>query len=320
MADNEVITYLTTQMIERAENLQNTTKPAIGYEPMLGAVLSLFDGMSCGQIALNKAGITYGQYYASEIKPHAIKVTQHNYPKTIQLGDVREIKAENLPKIDLLIGGSPCQDFSRGNATRDGLQGLKSGLFFEYLRLLKELKPKYWLLENVIMSDADYMIISDYVGTEPVRINSALVSAQLRDRLYWTNIGQEYRDLFGNRKSAIPQPKDKKIKLKDILTDGYTDREKSRALLESDSRPLRTLEKMWHRYDSTGFTTLVFESSDLDWKKGLRYLNQTELERLQTIPEGYTSLLKRNDAACLLGDGWTVDVIAHIVGFIRERS
>lgn len=313
-------TYHTTQMIERAENLQNTTKTAIGYEPMLGAVLSLFDGMSCGQIALNKAGITYGQYFASEIKPHAIKVTQHNYPNTIQLGDVREIKAENLPKIDLLIGGSPCQDFSRGNATRDGLQGLKSGLFFEYLRLLNELKPKYWLLENVIMSDADYMIISDYVGTEPVRINSALVSAQLRDRLYWTNIGPEYRDLFGNRKSAIPQPKDKKIKLKDILTDGYTDREKSRALLESDSRPLRTLEKMWHRYDSTCFTTVVFESSDLDWKKGLRYLNQIELERLQTIPEGYTSLLKRNDAACLLGDGWTADVIAHIVGFILERS
>ena len=305
--------------MKREKKLQITTATAIGYEPMLGAVLSLFDGMSCGQIALNKAGITYGQYYASEIKPHAIKVTQHNYPKTIQLGDVREIKAENLPKIDLLIGGSPCQDFSRGNATRDGLQGLKSGLFFEYLRLLKELKPKYWLLENVIMSDADYMIISDYVGTEPVRINSALVSAQLRDRLYWTNIGPEYRDLFGNRKSAIPQPKDKKIKLKDILTDGYTDREKSRALLESDSRPLRTIEKMWHRYNSTGFTTVVFESSDLDWKKGLRYLNQTELERLQTIPEGYTSLLKRNDAACLLGDGWTADVIAHIVGFIRER-
>ena len=222
------------------ENMNNALNRQIAYDPMLGAVLSLFDGMSCGQIALNKAGITYGKYYASEIKPHAIKVTQSNYPNTIQLGDVREIKAENLPKIDLLIGGSPCQDFSRGNATRDGLQGLKSGLFFEYLRLLKELKPKYWLLENVIMSDGDYMIISDYVGTEPVRINSALVSAQLRDRLYWTNIGPEYRDLFGNRKCAIPQPKDKKIKLKDILTDGYTDREKSRALLESDSRPLRT--------------------------------------------------------------------------------
>ena len=300
-------------------NSQNPQLHKHSVMPRFSSVLSLFDGMSCGQIALNRVGIEYDNYFASEIDKHAIKVTQTNYPNTIQLGDVTEVKGSDLPKIDLLIGGSPCQDFSRGNATRDGLQGIKSGLFFEYLRLLKELKPKYWLLENVIMSDADYMIISDYVGTEPVRINSALVSAQLRDRLYWTNIGPEYKDLFGNRKSAIPQPKDKKIKLKDILTDGYTDREKSRALLESDSRPLRTLEKMWHRYDSTGFTTVVFESPDLDWKKGLRYLNQTELERLQTVPEGYTSLLKRNDAACLLGDGWTCDVISHILGFISER-
>ncbi|KAF5034101.1 C-5 cytosine-specific DNA methylase [anaerobic digester metagenome] len=282
----------------------------------IGNVLSLFDGMSCGQIALNRAGIKYDKYYASEIKSHAIKVTQHNYPDTIQLGDIRDIKAADLPKIDLLIGGSPCQDFSRGNAVRDGLEGVKSSLFYEYLRLLKDLSPSYWLLENVVMDAEQEMIISELMGTEPVRINSSLVSAQLRDRLYWTNIGPESFDLFGNRTCCIPLPKDRKIKLQDILESGFADREKSRALLESDSRPLRTLEKMWHRYDSTGFTTVVFESPDLDWKKGLRYLNQTELERLQTVPEGYTSLLKRNDAACLLGDGWTVDVIAHIFSFM----
>jgi hypothetical protein len=282
----------------------------------IGNVLSLFDGMSCGQIALNRAGIEYDTYFASEIKQHAIRTTQKNYPNTVQLGDIRSISASNLPKIDLLIGGSPCQDFSRGNATRDGLEGEKSSLFFEYLRLIKECKPRYWLLENVIMTDADYMVISNYMETEPVRINSALVSAQLRDRLYWTNIGPAYFDLFGNRKSLIPLPKDRKVMLKDILTDGYTDRDKSRALLESDSRPLRDLERMWHRYHSTGFTTVVFESEDLDYKKGLRYFNQTELERLQTVPDGYTDGLKRNDAACLLGDGWTVDVIAHIFSFI----
>ena len=135
-------------------------------------VLSLFDGMSCGQIALDQMGVKVGRYFASEIKPHAIKVTQSNYPNTIQLGDVTKIKGKDLPKIDLLIGGSPCQDFSRGNAVRDGLDGSKSGLFFEYLMLLKEKKPKYWMLENVIMSDADYMIISDYLKTEPIRINS----------------------------------------------------------------------------------------------------------------------------------------------------
>jgi DNA-cytosine methyltransferase len=336
-------------------------------------VLSLFDGMSCGQIALNKANIKYNKYFACEIKENAIKVTQHNYPNTIQLGNVKNVKGIDLPQIDLLIGGSPCQDFSRGNATRDGLQGFKSGLFFEYLRLLKELKPKYWLLENVIMNDADYSIISKYVGTEPVRINSSKVSAQLRDRLYWTNIGPEYFDMFGARKCAIPQPKDKKIQLKDILENGFTDREKSRALLESDSRPLRTQLKMFHRYYNIGFTTLVFKDEEIykeakvryeqampgqtnqlnpslesrqqqpymqnrvfadtgkapcltqfadrlivfENKGNMRYLTQKELERLQTVPEGYTSILKRDDSACLLGDGWTVDVIVHIFNYMK---
>lgn len=280
-------------------------------------VLSLFDGMSCGQIALNKANIKINKYFASEIKPHAIKVTQYNYPNTIQLGDVTKIKSYDLPKIDLLIGGSPCQDFSMANKEKNGLNGKKSGLFFEYLRLLKELKPKYFLLENVSMDDYSYQAISEMLNTYPVNINSELVSAQLRQRSYWTNIGPESFDLFNNRYSMIPQPKDKKIYLKDILTSGYTDRKKSRALLESDSRPLKTLEKIWHRYSSTGFTTVVFENKDLDWKKGLRYLNQTELERLQTVPEGYTKILNRNQAACLLGDGWTVDVIAYIFGYIE---
>ena len=283
-------------------------------------VLSLFDGMSCGQMALERAGIKVDNYFASEIKNHAIKVTQHNYPSTIQLGDVTKIIGTDLTKIDLMIGGSPCQDFSRGNAVRDGLDGDKSGLFFEYLRILKECNPRYFLLENVIMTPSDEYLISEYMNTEPVRINSKRVSAQLRDRLYWTNIGPEQFDLFGNRKCAIPQPKDLKLKLQDILTEGYTDRKKSRALLESDSRPLRTLEKMWHRYNDTGFTTVVYESPDLDWEKGLRYFNQTELERLQTVKEGYTSMLKRNDAACLLGDGWTVDVIAHIFSFLVESE
>lgn len=280
-------------------------------------VLSLFDGMSCGRIALERAGIKVDKYYASEIKPHAIKVTQENYPDTIQLGDVTKIKSRDLPCIDLLIGGSPCQDFSRGNAIRDGLDGIKSGLFYQYLRILEEVKPRYYLLENVIMDAESYTIVSDYMKTYPVRINSSLVSAQLRDRLYWTNIGDSWTDLLGYRTCTIKQPKDKKIKLQDILEYGYTDRIKSRALLESDSRPLRTPERMYHRYKDTGFTTIVYDSPDLDYKKGIRYFTQKELERLQTVPEGYTSILGRDQAACLLGDGWTVDVIAHILGFIK---
>jgi len=296
-------------------------------------VLSLFDGMSCGQIALNRIGVKYDKYFASEIKENAIKVTQYNYPNTIQLGSVVNVKAHDLPKIDLLIGGSPCQDLSQANKERTGLDGLKSSLFFEYFRLYEELKPTYFLLENVSMSDEDYMIISEMVGTEPVRINSSLVSGQLRDRFYWTNIGEGHYDLFGNRKCDIPLPKNKNIQLSDIIENGFVDRQKSRALLESDSRPLRTPVKMFHRYYSIGFTTLVFKDQETYIKMvemynngkhkdpifhpdNLRYLHQTELEKLQTVPKGYTGILKRDEAASLLGDGWTVDVIAHIFKYI----
>lgn len=159
-------------------------------------VLSLFDGMSCGQIALDKLGIKVDKYFASEIKKSAIEVTQHNYPNTIQLGDVTKIKAKDLPKIDLLIGGSPCQDFSRANKERNGVDGEKSSLFFEYTRLLKECNPTYFLLENVIMSDYNYWFICNELNCEPVRLCGSLVSGALRDRLYWTNIPPFSYDLL----------------------------------------------------------------------------------------------------------------------------
>ena len=271
-------------------------------------VLSLFDGISCGQVALRKAGIQIDNYYASEIKDYAMEVTQYNFPNTIQLGDVTKININKLPPIDLLIGGSPCQDLSIAMKDREGLAGQKSKLFWEYVKILKELKPKYFLLENVArMSTEDKNIISGIVGVEPIRINSSLVSAQLRDRLYWTNIPN------------IEQPKDKGILLKDILESGYTDRVKSRALLVSDSRPLRDKERMWHRYKSTSFTTIIFESEDMN-PNNIRYLTQMELERLQTMPVGYTQILKRDQAADVLGDGWTVDVIAHIFKNIEVKA
>lgn len=286
-------------------------------------VLSLFDGMSCGQIALEKAGLNVEKYYASEIKKHAIDVTQHNYPETIQLGDVCHIDTSKLPKIDLLIGGSPCQDFSRGNAKRLGLKGDKSSLFYQWIRIYEELlkiNPDIlFLLENVVMPKEDEALFNEYFGMNPLRINSDLVSAQMRDRLYWTNIGGFEYDLFGYKTSKIPQPDDKGIKLQDILNDGwYCDRDKARALLESDSRPLKTPEKIWRRYNTTGFTTIKFKSPDCDWKKGVSYLEQNELEQCQTVPIGYTSILPRNKAACLLGDGWTADVIAHIISYINK--
>lgn len=283
-------------------------------------VLSLFDGMSCGQQALERSDIKVDKYFASEIKPHAIKVTQHNYPNTIQLGDIMNIKGKDLPKIDLIIGGSPCQDFSQANKEKRGLNGEKSSLFFEFLRLIKECKPKYFLLENVKMDDYSYNKISHLLGTYPVDINSSLVSAQMRQRSYWTNIGPEKYDLFGMRYCDIPQPIDKKINLKDILTDGYTDRVKSTCILEGWSRPhnVNSIDKIKKRYDK-GFTTIVFNSEDLDYNKGVRFLNQIEMERLQTVKEEYTSILSRNQAACLLGDGWTVDVISHIFNYLPKK-
>jgi DNA (cytosine-5)-methyltransferase 3A len=306
---------------KNTHELSESTEPAISYSTCYKQyglnVLSLFDGMSCGQLALQKAGIKVNKYFASEIKPHAIKVTQHNFPNTIQLGSVLDVKASDLPKIDLLIGGSPCQDFSSANKEKLGLQGEKSGLFYEYLRLLKECEPKYFLLENVAMDDYSYAAISEMLGTYPTNINSELISGQLRQRSYWTNIGPEHRDLFGNRYSMIPQPRNKKIKFQDLLDNGYTDRLKARCILESESRPLVSKDKLFRRYNELGFINIVFDNPECKYNENIRILTQTELEKLQTVPEGYTSILKRNDAACLLGDGWTVDTIAHIFSFIE---
>ena len=150
-------------------------------------VLSLFDGMSCGQIALKKAGIPVTKYFASEIDKHAIKVTQENFPDTIQLGSVTDVTTDQVGEIDLLIGGSPCQGFSFAGKNLN-FDDPRSKLFFEYVRLLKELKPKYFLMENVRMSKKSQDIISEHLGVEPIVINSNLVSAQNRHRLYWTNI------------------------------------------------------------------------------------------------------------------------------------
>jgi len=295
-------------------------------------VLSLFDGISCGRVALERAGIKVEKYYASEIKKNAIKVSKFNYPDIIHIGDVNDVDFIKYNDVDLLIGGSPCQDFSRGNKERLGLKGNKSSLFYKFLEAKKIINPKYFLLENVVMSLDDNIFISKSLGVEPVNINSSLVSGQLRDRFYWTNITGN-SGLFGN---MIKQPDDKNIKLEDVLENGYCPLSKSRCLLESDSRPLSTPVKMFHRFYSTGFTTLVFKTIEhyFSCKKhydkyykglstdnfnldnsvygGVRYLTSNELEELQTLKKGYCRILKRNETACLCGDGWNIDTIAHI--------
>jgi len=167
-------------------------------------VLSLFDGISCGRVALERAGVNVNKYYASEVDKYAIKVAQNNYPDTMQIGDVKKVKGSALPKIDLLMGGSPCQGFSFAGKQLN-FDDSRSKLFFEFVRILKEVKPKYFLLENVRMKKEFQDIISSYLGVEPIEINSNLVSAQNRKRLYWTNIPD------------IEQPTDKNILLKDIV-------------------------------------------------------------------------------------------------------
>ena len=179
-------------------------------------VLSLFDGMSCGQIALKKLGITVDNYFACEIDKHAIQVTQHNFPNTIQLGDVTKVSAKDLPRIDLLIGGSPCQGFSFAGKQL-AFDDPRSKLFFEFVRLKNECNPTYFMLENVKMKKEFELIISQYLGVAPIEINSALLSAQNRVRLFWTNIANEPYGLFGDMQCMIPQPKDKGILLRDIL-------------------------------------------------------------------------------------------------------
>lgn len=201
-------------------------------------VLSLFDGISCGQVALERAGIPVEVYYASEIDKYAIEITQKNYPNTIQLGSVTDIDfTEFIGKVDLIIGGSPCQDLSIAGK-RKGLSGERSGLFYKFVEAIEVIKPKYFLLENNVGMPQDaYEEISRLMGGYPVMINSALVSAQTRKRYYWTNIGLQELNLFGFPTCKIPQPEDKGILLKDVLEKNtLAPDEKSRAIIGSIGR------------------------------------------------------------------------------------
>lgn len=267
-------------------------------------VLSLFDGLSCGKIALDKIKIKTGRYVAYEIDEVAVNISKFNHSDIEHEGDVFNCDGSKYKDFDLLIGGSPCQDLSQAMSDRKGLNGEKSSLFFEFVRVKNEMNPRYFLFENVKCKKEDEEVISNLLHVAPIRINSKLVSAALRDRLYWTNI------------PGIEQPSDKNIKLQDILESGYTDREKARALLASDSRPLRDKDRMYHRYKNTGFTTVIFDDKDMT-KQNIRYMTQIELERCMNIPVGYTQCVKRDVAAKHIGNGWTVDVIAHILSYMK---
>jgi len=374
-------------------------------------VLSLFDGMSCGQIALKRLGINVNRYFASEVDKYAIKVTQANFPDTIQLGDVRNVwwpETFEGAKIDLLIGGSPCQGFSWAGK-RLNFDDPRSALFFEFVRVLRECKPKWFLLENVNMKKEFQAIISEQLGVQPVRINSNLVSAQNRDRLYWTNI------------PVKSLPENRGIVLKDILEDGYTDREKAHCIdanyfkggnlksyfeknrrqlvfdmentnnssglilageadlkghgynrrvyhpdgkaptlaaasggnlepkvlypasivgrrikdgvrkdndkdvpitqclevHENDkSRCLSTVEKdtLLSPLPEGRYPDAYSDDMRLMWRK----LTPLECERLQTVPDGYTAHVSNTQRYKMLGNGWTVDVICHLLKGVND--
>ena len=272
-------------------------------------VLSLFDGISCGQLALNKAGIEYENYFSSEIDKYAIQVTQKNYPNTIQLGDVTNLKKDSLPNIDLLIGGSPCQSFSKAGNGK-GFNG-KSGLFWEYVRILKEINPKYFLLENVVMKKEWEDIISNALGVKPIKINSRLVSAQNRPRLYWTNI------------PGVKEPKDEKITMQEVLEDNVDIKYKlSEAKIKRVLETQRGIGFFYYKsYEKCGTLISGYYKQptdgiyvDLNFK---RRLTPTECEKLQTIPVNYTDCLSDSQRYKMIGNGWTVNVIAHILSFLK---
>lgn len=361
-------------------------------------VLSCFDGMSCGQIAFERAEISIEKYYASEIDKYAIKVTQANYPNTIQLGSITEWKSWNIEKPDIIIGGSPCQGFSFAGKQLN-FEDERSKLFFTFVDILKDYKPKYFLLENVIMKKEYNDVISGILGEiypecvhqtelfrtgrlEPIEINSSLVSAQNRRRLYWTNI------------PGIENPDDRGVLLKDIIENGKTEKEKSYCIDANyfkGSSPENYIDKSRRQMIITGgafrgrnpenpsdrrigikteqrleinetgkSNTLASVSKDslcieflnpphnnkfkqtatihyntpksntllayagdatrgigihddsLSWRK----LTPIECERLQTVPDNYTNHVSNSQRYKMLGNGWTVDVIAHIFGYI----
>jgi len=394
-------------------------------------VLSLFDGMSCGQQALERIGVNVLEYYASEIDKHAITVTMHNYPNTNQLGSVIDVDGYKLPKIDLLIGGSPCQSFSfagkrKGMSTKCETEILtlehylelkaegyefegQSYLFWEYMRLLNEVKPKYFLLENVEMGEKWEKVLSKAIGVNGIHLNSDLVSAQNRKRIYWTNIGLEPAGLFGYPMSIIRKPKDKKILLKDVLEtevdekyflsekaiDRFARSEGGEKCLDNDNKSMCLISAYYKqgrdnqlivhntmprsgnpkqggtghlsRNDgktycldtgNTNAVEIVLTSKDKRLKQTIdennltegeikaldtynqsihdryptlkdpkhndralfdgsriRRLTPIECERLQTVADNYTAHVSDSQRYKMLGNGWTIDVIAHILSY-----
>lgn len=295
-------------------------------------ILSLFDGISCGHVALDRAGIKVDNYYASEISADAIAITQYNYPNTIQLGDITKITEEQLDSlghIDMIIGGSPCQDLSGfKSVNNEGLEGSKSCLFYHFVRILKHIQPKYFLLENVeSMRDKWRDLITEILGVEPIMINSDKVSAQDRKRYYWCNF-------------PVSQPEDEGIMLNDIIESSadiqdnywYTREFKyngDNCKVQATLLGKGLLDALRRCYNLNGkCCTLLCDGDGGHRVKKVyqdgrcRKLTPLEYERLQTLPDNYTQYGIKNGKVVTIsnskrytaiGNSWTADVIAHLL-------
>ena len=283
-------------------------------------VLSLFNGMNTGRQELENVGIKVNNYYSSEIKNYAIELTQYHFPNTIQVGDVTKWREWDIDwkSIDLVLSGSPCQDLS-ASGKRAGINGKKSSLFFTFVEILDHIKSLnqnvLFLQENVgSASKLDVGIMSRALGVYPVRINSSLVTAQLRDRYYWSNI--RTKETMFDLVTDIPQPKDKLILLKDIITSGSVNRDKSLCLIERYIGAVPKNEEAIQRFlinrVDFGSYTVVSENNLL------RPFNKIEMCRLQGFPDNYCEIVSTLEAGSLLGDGWTLPIIEHIFTFIKK--
>jgi len=301
-------------------------------------VLSLFDGCSCALQALNNQNICVDKYYASEIDKYAIQVSSKNHPEIKHIGDVTKIDFSQYKNIDLLIGGSPCQDLSVSKKDRQGVKGARSSLFYKYVEALEIIKPKYFILENVAsMSNKDKNIITECLQVEPIMINSALVTAQQRRRYYWTNI------------QNIGLPQDKNIYLSDILEEGCVDRLKA-YYIDANYFKGTNLEQYFKKnrrqvvfdkpdrigqigkggqgdriYSTNGKSvSLSANGGGRGAKTGLYYTEQgirkltpVECERLQGLPDDYTNGVSNTQRYKMLGNGFTVPVIEHLLSHIK---
>lgn len=289
-------------------------------------VVSLFNGMNTGRQALENVGIKVNKYYSSEIKPYAIELTQHHFPDTIQVGDVTKWKEWDIDwqSIDLILSGSPCQDLSSAGkrGIRAGINGSRSSLFFVFVEILehiKKLNPKVlFLQENVgSASKLDVGIMSRALGVYPVRINSKLVTAQLRDRYYWSNI--KTKQTMFDIVTDIPQPKDKGIYLKDIITSGEVKRKKAncltQGLIEKNGRHKVKDFNNWQKFLLKRPCSMVILITENNF---VRLPNNIEMCRLQGFSDNYCDILSDIKAGSLLGDGWTLPIIEHIFKFIER--